>query len=45
MQMHTMLVEEFNMMQVVLAYAPWLEMGFGLLAICAVYEFFFDGAQ
>jgi len=30
---------------VMAAYAFWLELGFGLLAICAVYEFFFDGAQ
>jgi hypothetical protein len=32
-------------MNVFFAYAPWIELGFGLLAICAVYEFFFDGAQ
>ena len=22
-------------------YAPWIELGFGALAMCAVYEFFF----
>jgi hypothetical protein len=33
------------MISVFFAYAPWLELGVGLLAICAVYEFFFDGAQ
>ena len=22
-------------------YAPWIELGFGVLAMCAVYEFFF----
>jgi len=30
------------MMEVVLAYAPWLELGFGSLALYAVYEFFFE---
>jgi len=47
--MPIMLVEEFNIMNeflyVMIAYAPWLELGFGLLTICAVYEFFFDGTQ
>jgi hypothetical protein len=32
------------MTQVILAYAPWLEVGFSLVAICAVYEFLCDGA-
>jgi len=27
------------MITVILAYAPWLEIGFGLLAVCAVAEF------
>jgi len=29
-------------MIVLFAYAPWIELGFGLLTICAVYEFIID---
>jgi len=32
------------MTTVIMAYAPWIELGFGMLALCAVYEFFFDKA-
>jgi len=32
------------MIEVIMAYSIWLEMGLGILGLCAVYEFFFyDG--
>jgi len=31
--------KELKMINVILAYAPWLEIGFGLIAACAVAEF------
>jgi len=34
---------EIDMLTVILAYAPFLEIALGGIAVCAVYEFFFMG--
>jgi len=31
------------MLNVILAYSPFIEIAFGCMAVCAVYEFFFMG--
>jgi hypothetical protein len=32
-----------DLMTVILAYSPWLEIGFGIVAACGVVEFLMEG--